>query len=91
MFINPGGCNYFPSEDMLQKMAVRKKRVFKAHSQIPVLGLPEWTPKLARRFETRGRHRIADVYKLSAREAVRDVCYLLINIDFFLFTQVDLV
>ena len=48
-----------------------------------VLGLIGRAQGLARRFETTRLRRIADVQILYARKAVRDVCYLLININYF--------
>ena len=56
----------------------------RACSQIPV-------NIQARRLKTMVSRRIADVKVLSAWNAMRDVCYLLMNVNIVLFTCVDLV
>ena len=52
---------------------------------------PVWVRTgLARHFKTTWCRRVADVLILYTSKAVCDVCYQLLNIIFFLFTQVDL-
>ena len=78
----------FISRQWLELMALKKKmNQVSSRPKGPYPnsgGRPDWVrPGLARCFETTQRHRIGDVWILYTRKAMCDVCYQLLNINYF--------